>query len=160
MSGLMSLLCFFPFVVALALLVTGSNRIRRPIVGTGVAAVIIGSVALALPNVPASVARLPVSADAISTVMLVFEAVISLYLLWLSVRTRRPLIGLLALAQAGLLFPLELGGGHHAEVARYLVLDQFSIVLTLIVGVVGGLICLYAIDYMQEFHVKIGRAHV
>lgn len=153
MSGLMPLLCFLPFVVGLILLVTGSNNIRRPVVGAGVAAVIIGSISLALPNVPDAVMRLPVSPEKISLAMLVCEAVISLYLLWVSVRTKRPLIGLLALAQAGLLLPLELGGGHHAEVAKYLVLDQFTIILTLIIGVVGGLICLYALDYMQEFHV-------
>lgn len=153
MPGLMSLLCFLPFVVGLILWVTGSNSIRRTLAGAGVAAVIIGAIALALPSAPASVTRLPVSPEKISMAMLLGEAAITLYLLWVSLRTKRPLIGLLALAQAGLLLPLELSGSHHVEVARYLVLDQFTVVLTLIIGVVGGLICLYALDYMQEFHV-------
>ena len=153
MSGLMPLLCALPFVVGLVLLMTGSNRIRRPIVGAGVAAVVLGSIALALPNVPPCVAQLPVAPEKISLAMLAAEAAITLYLLWVSFSTRRPLIAVLALAQAGLLLPLELGGGHHVEIEKYLALDQLSVILTLIIGVVGGLICLYAIDYMQEFHV-------
>jgi len=52
MSGLISFLIAFPFLLALVLLLTGSNRVRRPIVGIGVAAVTLGSVYLALPGVP------------------------------------------------------------------------------------------------------------
>jgi len=153
MVGLISLLVAFPFVLGLVLLVTGSNRVRRPLVGLGVIGVIVGSLALAMPGVPASVMQLPVSPETIGKGMLAIEGIITLYLLWVSVRTRQPIIALLALAQAALLGVMELGGGHHVEVARYLILDQFSVILGLIIGVIGGLICLYALDYMQEFHV-------
>ncbi len=152
MTGLISLLVVFPFVLGLLLLATRSNPIRRLLVGLGVVAVIAGSVALSLPGVPDSVTRLPVAPETVGRVMLAIEGVITLYLLWLSARCRKPLIAVLALAQAALLLPLELGG-HHVEVARNLLIDPFSVILTLIVGVVGGLICLYAVDYMQEFHV-------
>ena len=153
MAGLLPFLIAFPFLLALILIVTGSNRVRRPIVGVGVTAVIFGALSLALPGLPDSVTQLSVAPDLISRAMLVFESVITLYLLWVSVRTRKPLLAALVLAQAGLLLPMELCGGHHVEVARHLALDQFSIILALIIGVVGGLVCLYAIDYMQEFHV-------
>ncbi len=152
MVGLIPLLVAFPFILGLVLLVTGSNRVRRPLVGVGVVAVIAGSIALAMPGVSDSVTKLSVPPEMISRAMLAIEGVITLYLLGVSVRTRRPLIAVLALAQAGLLGVMELGGGHHVEVARYLILDQFSVILGLIIGVIGGLICLYALDYMQEFH--------
>lgn len=154
MVGLIPLLIAFPFILGLVLLATGSNRVRRPLVGVGVIAVIAGSLALAMPGVPDSVTKLSLPPEMIGQAMLAVEGVITLYLLWVSVRTRRPLIAVLALAQAGLLGVMELGGGHHVEVARYLVLDQFSVILGLIIGVIGGLICLYALDYMQEFHVS------
>ena len=153
MAGLIPLLIAFPFVLGLVLLVTGSNRIRRPLVGVGVIAVIAGSLALAMPGVSSSVTQLSFSPEMVDKSMLAVEGLITLYLLGLSLRARRPVIALLALAQAALLLPLELGGGHHVEVARHLVLDQFSVILGLIIGVVGGLICLYALDYMREFHV-------
>ena len=153
MVGLLPLLIAFPFLLGVALLATGSNRVRRPLVGVGVLAVIAGSVALALPGAPGSVTQLSVSPEAISRAMLATEGLITLYLLWVAARTRQPLIAVLALAQAGVLLPLEFGGGHPVEVARNLAIDQFSVILALIIGVVGGLICLYALDYMREFHV-------
>ena len=153
MVGLLPLLVAVPLLLGCVLLVIGSNRIRRPIAGLGVTAVIIGSLSLALPGLPESVAQLPISPEYINWAMLGVEMLITLYLLGVSVRTKQPLVALLALAQAGLLLPLELSGGHHVEVSRYLALDQFSIILALIIGVVGGLVVLYAIDYVQEFHV-------
>jgi ech hydrogenase subunit A len=153
MVNLISLLVVFPFVLGLLLLVTGANRIRRPLVGVGVVAVIAGSIALALPRLPEGATKLSFSPEMIGRGMLVAEVIISLYLLWVSVKTRKPLVALLALAQASLLLPLELGGGHHVEVVRNVAVDQFSVILALIIGLVGGLICLYAVDYMQEFHV-------
>ncbi len=152
MSGFIFLLVVFPFLLAGLLLATGSNRIRRLIVGVGVAGVMLGALYLALPGVPERVTRLPVAPELVTRAMLVVEAVITLYLLGLSVRIRQPLLAALVLAQSALLLPLELGGGHSVAVARHLGHDQFSVILALIIGVVGGLVCLYALDYMQEFH--------
>lgn len=153
MIGLLSLLVVVPFVLGLTLLVTQSNLIRRPIVCVGVAAVIIGSVALSLTRMSSSVLQLPVSPETVSRAILAIECVISLYLIVLSVRIRKPLIALLALAQGALLLPLELSG-HSGEVINNLAIDQFSVILTLIIGIIGGLICLYALDYMEAFHVE------
>ena len=153
MLGLIPLLVVVPFIFGLVLLVTRSNRVRRPIVGVGVAGVVLGSLYLSLPGVADSAMRLPVDPELISKAILVCEGLITLYLLWLSARIRQPLIAVLALAQTGLLLPLELSGKHPVEVGHYLVLDQFSVILALIIGIIGGMICLYAIDYMEEFHV-------
>ena len=153
MSGLIPLLVIVPFVLGLVLLVTRSNLVRRPIVCVGVAAVMAGALFISLPGVPDSVMQLSVSPETIGRVMLAIEGLVSLYLIALSVRIRKPLIALLALAQGALLLPMELGGGHPSEVINNLVLDQFSVILALIIGIVGGLVCLYALDYMQEFHV-------
>ena len=153
MSGFIFLLVVFPFLLAGLLLATGSNRIRRLIVGVGVSGVMLGALYLALPGVPERVTRLPVAPELVTWAMLFAEVLITLYLFGLSVRLRQPLLAALVLAQSALLLPLELGGGQHVAVARYLAHDQFSVILALIIGVVGGLVCLYALDYMQEFHV-------
>lgn len=155
MAGILSLLVVVPFVFGLALLATGSQRIRRLLVSAGVAFVVLGSIYTALPGKQGCVTptQLPVCPEMVGKVMLGIEALITVYLLTVSVRFRRPLIAVLALAQAGLLAVAELGGHHPAEVTNILVLDQFSVILSLIIGIVGGLICLYAVDYMETFHV-------
>ena len=152
MTGLLPLLIALPIALSLILLCVGCDRMRRPLVLFGVLAVIAGSLAVAWPGLPADAVRLCVPQEIVDRVMLVVEAAISLYLLWVSFRSRRWLIAVLVLAQAGLLLPLELGGHVHAVSTRPLFVDQFSVIMTLIIGVIGGLICLYALDYMKEFH--------
>ena len=152
MTGLIPLLIVVPFVIGLALLVAKPDCIRRPIVVGGVLAVIAGSVLLALPGLPPSALQFGVEPEHVNRAMLALEAAISLYLIWVGIRSRQWLIPVLAVAQAALLLPLELGGGHGVAVAHNLFCDKFSIIMALIIGVVGGLICLYALGYMREFH--------
>lgn len=60
-------------------------------------------------------------------------------------------IPILILAQAGILLYAELTGSHpHVEHA--IVIDKFSIIMILIIGVIGSLIALYAISYMKDYH--------
>ncbi len=152
MTGLIPLLIAVPFLIGLALLCITSNAIRRPVVLAGVGAVIAGSLLLAIMSPwPPAVFDYALPPEWINRGMLAIEVAITLYLIGVGVRSRQWLIPLLALAQAALLLPLELGG-HHVAVTRNLFCDNFSLVMTLIIGIVGGLICLYALGYMQEFH--------
>ena len=154
MTGLIPLLIAVPCLTGLALLLIRCDGVRRPVVVVGVAAVTAGSVLLAaLPGLPPCVFQFAIPAGLVNRGMLVAEAAVSLYLIWVGIRGRQWLIPLLAVAQAALLLPLELGGGHGATVAHTpLFCDKFSIVMALIIGLVGGLICLYALGYMREFH--------
>ncbi|MFZ4396504.1 MAG: NADH-quinone oxidoreductase subunit L [Kiritimatiellia bacterium] len=153
MTGLIPLLIAVPFLIGLALLFAKPERIRRPILLTGVVLVMAGSVLLALrPEMSASLLAYPIPPERINEGMLVLEVAISLYLVWVGIRSRQWLIPLLVLAQAGLLLPLELSSGHGAVTTHDLFCDKFSIIMALIIGLVGGLICIYALDYMREFH--------
>lgn len=152
MTGLIPLLIAVPFVLGLLLLFIGSDRVRRPVVFAGVVAVIAGVVALACPGLSkATVLDLSVSPEPINRAMLVGSVAITLYVIWVGLRSRKPLISLLAVAQGALLIPLELHAKHSDKI-KNLFCDEFSVVMALIVGVVGGLICLYALGYMREFH--------
>jgi ech hydrogenase subunit A len=151
MTYLISILIALPFLIGLVLLFTRSDVWRRIIVVSGVVAVIAGSIAMALPNLSPSVARLPLPPENVSNAILALEAAITLYLLWVTVKARLWLVGLMALAQAVL---LKLAHEKHVTETQYLFVDQFSVIMALIIGIVGGLICLYALSYMREFHEK------
>ncbi len=87
----------------------------------------------------------------IGYVMLAVELFLMCFLIYRSLRARKPLIALLSVAQTGLLAWWELSGRIH-ESAGMLRLDRLSLLLCLIVAVVGGLICIYALGYMQDYH--------
>ena len=129
MTYLISILIALPFLIGLVLLFTRSDVWRRIIVVSGVVAVIAGSIAMALPNLSPSVARLPLPPENVSNAILALEAAITLYLLWVTVKARLWLVGLMALAQAVL---LKLAHEKHVTETQYLFVDQFSVIMALI----------------------------
>jgi ech hydrogenase subunit A len=88
----------------------------------------------------------------LNTVMMVIEGAMGLYVVYVGLRARRPLIVALMLAQAGLMVWLECAHGSELKTANNFLVDKFSVIMALINGVVGGGICLYALGYMREYH--------
>jgi len=76
---------------------------------------------------------------------------VSAYLLFACrrINQREWWIPVLILIQTGLLLFAELAPAH-PEVAQPFYVDSFSILMALIVGIVGGLICIHAIHYMND----------
>jgi ech hydrogenase subunit A len=50
-----------------------------------------------------------------------------------------------------LVLVLEFGVAHEVEIDHDLYIDQFSVIMALIIGVIGSGICIYALGYMQDF---------
>jgi ech hydrogenase subunit A len=146
-------------VAGLVLLCLKPNLPRQIVVSGVTLAVCCGSVALALqPTQPSlQLGALPVSEHAINMGILVVEMAMSLFILYVGIRFKRPLITLLVLAQAGLMLWFEFTAGAHVEVKENLFVDKFTIIMALINGLVGGGICLYALGYMKEYHEKAHR---
>jgi ech hydrogenase subunit A len=125
----------------------------RKILVSGVTlAICCGSVALALLPTPLNLGELPWSQHGINLGMFLVEIAMSLFILYVGVRAKKPLIVVLTLAQAGLMVWFELGPGAHLEVAQNLFVDNFTVIMALINGIVGGGICIYALGYMREYH--------
>ena len=98
-------------------------------------------------------ARLPAGCHHwLNLLMLLIEAGMGLYVLYVGVRARHALIVALMLAQAGLMVWFEWTHGAQLEAVQNLFVDKFAVIMALINGVVGGGICLYALGYMREYH--------
>ncbi|MBI5380764.1 MAG: NADH-quinone oxidoreductase subunit L [Opitutae bacterium] len=118
---------------------------------TGVLA--LGSMAAAVKLSPNELTTFPFSAHAITVTMEWLEVAMGLFVVYVGIRHRRPLIALLMVAQMALMlwFAFRHGAALHTE--HNLFADKFSVIMALIIGITGGLICLYALGYMREFHV-------
>jgi ech hydrogenase subunit A len=42
--------------------------------------------------------------------------------------------------------------GPHIEIEHPLVVDRLSVVMALIIGIIGGIISIYSLGYMRDFH--------
>jgi ech hydrogenase subunit A len=144
-----------PIATGAGLLWLKPDQFRKILVG-GITLLVCGCV-LALATIPLP---LPVASEAgllldhhwLSTAMMVIEGGMGLYVVYVGLRARHPLIVALMLAQAGLMAWLELAHGSNLEAANNFLVDKFSVIMALINGVVGGGICLYALGYMREYH--------
>ena len=128
------------------------DQFRKILVG-GIALIVCGCVlALAALPIPTVFEGLPMPHHWLNLAMMVIEGAMGLYVIYVGFRARHALIVALMLAQAGLMFWLELAHGSSLEAAQNLFVDKFSVIMALINGVVGGGICLYALGYMREYH--------
>jgi len=66
-------------------------------------------------------------------------------------RYKKYYVALLSVAQTGLITWLELSG-QSATNGVHIFTDKLTVIMSLIVGVVGALICVYAVGYMKDYH--------
>jgi ech hydrogenase subunit A len=144
-----------PIAAGLGLLWLKPDQFRKILV-SGITLLVCGCVvalaALPLPLPAAWEAGRLLDHHWLSTALMVIEGGMGLYVVYVGLRARRPLIVALMLAQAGLMAWLEWAHGSELEAAHYFLVDKFSVIMALINGVVGGGICLYALGYMREYH--------
>jgi len=88
----------------------------------------------------------------VSNLMLVAEMAIAGFLIWKSLRYRYFLAAFLVLVQTVIMLGFEFRYGHTMTIESDLFIDRFSILMALVIGVIGGLICIYALGYMKDYH--------
>lgn len=150
-------LIILPFLAGLVLLCLRDSLPRRIVVVTVTASVCAGSIALACLPAPMVLGELPVSRHGIDLGMMIIEALMGLYILYVGVKARHFLIVALMLAQGAVMAWFQRMAGADAETGQALFVDKFSMVMALINGIVGGGICLYALGYMREYHTEAHR---
>jgi ech hydrogenase subunit A len=152
-------LVLIPLVIAVALLLIRRDAVRGPIVFAGAAATAVFSVILAVrqgiwtdlgPNLLWSGAT--ESAEITGNVMMGIEAALAVVIFVLGVKYKKAPACILAPLQCFILIWFELkGGGHEIEVKNNINIDHFSLIMVLIIGIIGTLICVYAVGYMKDF---------
>ena len=155
------LLILLPFVLSAAQFAVRNEGVRRILTYAGSALVMASAVGVAtLWYIGGQkIVTLPVEGGLLTEAivpyigygMLAVELLLLCLVVFLCVKRRHFLIATLALAQTGLMCWLELTGKIH-EGAGMIRLDRLSLLMCMIVAVVGGLICVYAVGYMKDYH--------
>lgn len=156
MATLICALILGPFIAGLGLFFMRPDRLRGVVVALVTLAACCGSVALALQPAPGAVEGGLFEHAGGQWAMLLAEAAIALYVIWVGIRSRKPLVVALLVAQTGIMAWLEFGTGSHLPEAKAFFVDKFTVIMALINGLVGGGICLYAVGYMRGYH---GHTH-
>ena len=155
------LLILLPFIIAIAQFLIRSDRVRKVLTYGSSGLIMAIALTLAALWYMKGQTALSLPADGgllteaivpyIGYAMLGVEFLLMCVVIWLSVKHKRFLGALLSMAQMGLMGWLELSGKIH-ESAGVIYLDRLSLLMCLLIAVVGGLICIYALGYMKDYH--------
>ena len=149
-------LILFPILVALLLWIPiKSDRLRAALVSVTAVALIGVSISLLFNDYPTSGIAVNVCehlSERISQYMLVIELILAAVILFISLRAKRVLVPLLMAVQAAILVWFEHANAGQLYIEKAFVLDKFSVIMALIIGIIGSLICVFALGYMKEFH--------
>ena len=144
------MLILFPFAAAVLMLVSRRIAIRNFLVRLAAFATAAGVVCLAASsNMSMQVPHCDMSW--LGEAVFAGEMLLCALLVYLAVKYKKPLAALLVLVQVGLgvYFEFIYGG---VEIAAPFYADKLSILMACIIGVIGSLICVYAIGYMKDYH--------
>ena len=153
MEILIPLLILFPFAVAAILVFLRKQKVRDIVMYTGSVLVMVlaGLVLFFWIQNGCTPIELFVNTHLVDSLMLAVEFFLMGLVAALCGRRHKYLIVLLSVTQTLLLAWLELFGPALPEMA-HIRIDRLSILMCLIVAVIGGLICLYAVGYMRGYH--------
>lgn len=151
--GLISFLILFPFLAALVMAcMRKSGPVRKYTMFVFCVLIMAGTLIFAATSLMngKTVSYLP-QTHAINTVMLLVEWALMVLVIYQSFRHKKYYCALLSIAQTGLITWLELTGKSEFE-GNHILSDKLTIIMCLIIGVVGCLICIYAMGYMKDYH--------
>ena len=141
----------FPVIIALLMLLV-KDKIRNYIVIISALALGIASLYLLITYFNKNTVFFDIPFEPASKFMIVIEILLAVYILYLGIKFKKYFTVALILLQAGLLVFLDMGLISDIHPVNNLFIDQFSIIMAMIVGVIGSLICVYALGYMETYH--------
>jgi len=154
MGSLIVFLVAFPLLAGGLLLGVRNGNLRNVIVVLAGLVVAAASIATAVTfgNDNAVFFDLPIGLT-LGRSLLVVEIVIAAFVVAVSIHYRRILAPILVLGQLAISLYLELAGKTpELEPGRLFWFDRLSMVMVLIIGIVGTLICVHSLGYMRGFH--------
>ena len=88
----------------------------------------------------------------VDPLILAAEVAIGLFIIGISLKFKKYLVTVLAALQLALAAYTEIVYEPAHNIGFDLFIDQFSLIMALIIGIIGSLICVYATGYMKTYH--------
>lgn len=146
------ILLLVPVLAGVLLALFKPDIFRNIIAGAASVVIIAASVFLALTAWGLNKTITIGSAEWIGTALFLVEIAVAAIILILAIKYRKPLAIILAVIQGGLLLYLEFSGLIGSYTGSSIVLTNLSLIMVLIIGIIGTLVCVYALGYMKDYH--------
>jgi len=151
-TTLQTIMILFPFIVAAVLIFSKNEKLRQIVTYTGctviIATVLTFTVRFFVIGSEAS--YILKSTPITDKLMLGIEFALMILIVVLSIKHKKYYVSLLSIAQTLLIAWFEIT--HPSEAKFHLLTDRLTVIMCLMIGIVGCLICIYAVGYMRRYH--------
>lgn len=139
-----------PFIAACLMLLIRNDKTRSVVVSMFVALIMIASVVVAV-NYLGKPQLFDLEIEHVGLLIFVVELILGLIIIGLGAKYRKWHVCILGIIQIALSAYFEFCIVEHAHVSHTMYIDDLSVLMILIIGIIGGLITLYAVGYMRDF---------
>ncbi|MBQ7199862.1 MAG: NADH-quinone oxidoreductase subunit L [Eubacterium sp.] len=146
-------LIIFPVVIAFLMFVVRADKVRSVIAYIGAVAIMAGVGVLVYMWIAGGCERISlyVETEVADYTILGAEIILMCVVTFLSFKYKKYWISLLSIIPTAGMVWLELYGPKMNEIS-HIYIDHLSILMCIIIGVIGGLIIIYAVGYMHGYH--------
>jgi NADH:ubiquinone oxidoreductase subunit 5 (chain L)/Multisubunit Na+/H+ antiporter, MnhA subunit len=147
-----SLLILFPLVAALIIFLVRNDKVRNMIVRIGAVTTTVITIVVAYLYFKNGISFSYPNEKIIDMVMAVVEIAVAIFIITIGIKNKKYLVSAFSFIQTVMMLTFEFTQKEGIEIKTAIILDKLAIIMVLIVGLVGSLICFYAVGYMKDYH--------
>lgn len=148
-----SLLILFPLAAALIIFAVRNEKARNIIVRISAAVTAILTIVVVFSYFRNGLSFSYQNEETIDYIIAAIEVILAIYIITTGIRNKRYLVASLSFLQTILMLGFEFIWKGNLEAETGIILDKLSAIMILIIGLVGSLICVYAVGYMKWYHI-------
>lgn len=150
--NLISTLIIFPLVASLLTYVSPNNKIRDVIVRLSAIVTAVLSIFVIFRYFNHGLSYRYPNEEAIDLVIAAVEILVAAIIIYLGIRNKKYIVSVFSIIQTPLILWFEFTQKKGIEVENSIIFDKLSAIMVLVIGIVGSLICIYAVGYMKDYH--------
>jgi ech hydrogenase subunit A len=143
-----------PLIAAVLLYVLPDHPVRDWLVRIAAVAIAGGSLYLLATAFNKGTQLIAFPTEPLGYILEAIGLAVAFGILVLAIKYKKPIAAVLVIVQAALALWFAAAYAPGMHVANNLFVDEFSIVMALIIGIIGSAICVYAVPYMRTFHAQ------
>lgn len=149
---ILSFLILFPLIAAIVLFAVKNETIRNWLVRIFVVVTVAATIFLVCTYFGKNQSFFLPNGSVLNYIMMVVEAAVCGIVVYYGLKYKRVIPVILSVLQTVAILVYEFTQGENHVVQGNFYIDRLTIVMVLIIGIVGGLICLFTPSYMKDYH--------
>lgn len=151
--GVIMVLIFFPLAVASGIFLVKKEEIRNLLVRAGAVGTAVLTLAASAFYFKSGLVLSFHWEKTIEFFMAIAETAVAVYVISVGIRYKKYGVSALSFLQAAAMLFFEFTVKNKIEIKHAMIFDKLTAMMVLIVGLVGSLICIYAVGYMRAYHI-------